>query len=136
MRIIDLLQAPIVNTTITIVWPALLSLLVFRATRNAKRSDIRLEPHLEVLDALDGAEKAVRSFHVRYANGYRSDEEFVSNATLVFSKCSDFLSISRDVKKRVLLIPQTRFIDRARESLVRELLAIRYDDKSAPFPHG
>lgn len=136
MQIIDLLQSPTAHIVITIVWPALVSLLIFRATRNAKRFDTRLEPLLEVLDALDGAEKAARSFHVKYADGYSSDEEFVSDATSMFSKCSAFLSISRDVKKRVLLDPQTRFIDSARESLVRELLAIRYDDKSVPFPHG
>ncbi|SDQ84781.1 hypothetical protein [Pseudoxanthomonas sp. CF125] len=136
MWIVNLLQSPLAHTTITIVWPALVSLLIFNAARKAERSDLRLGPLLEVLDALDGAEKAVRSFHVRYANGYKSDEEFVSDATLVFSKCSAFLNISRDVKKRVLLGPQMQCIDSARESLVRELLAIRYDDKSAPFPHG
>lgn len=134
---IGFIESPLATVILSVVCSTVVSLWVFKQTRQAARHDQSMGPLLEIVEALDAAEVAVVKFHGKYSDGYVSDEDFVSDATVVFSRCSAFLSLSRDIKKRIMLSEESRaVIDKARENLVRELLAVQYGSKKQPFPHA
>lgn len=130
-------QGPNVDLAIKIFWPALVSLAIFWFTRSDKRKESRREPLSDIYEALDKAERAVLSFREKYIGGYKKDDEFVTEAISVFSRCSAFLETSKDVRKRLLLSSQEKkHVDLARQHLVKELLAIQYNQSHTPFVHG
>ncbi|HKY19832.1 MAG TPA: hypothetical protein VJM31_01320 [Vicinamibacterales bacterium] len=134
--VLEVLRDPTTDLAFKVLWPTLVSLVIFHVSRKSDARSLRREPLVEIVDALDKAEKAVSGFRAKYLGGYASDSDFISDASSAFTKCSAFLDVSKDSKKRLFLTKTDKeSVDRARQNLVKELLAIQYDDTHRPFPH-
>lgn len=122
---------------IAIVWPPIVTLIVYLLTQRKQRFGARRGPVLDLLKALNEAEQTVKQFQKKYENGYDEDDDFLADAASVFARCSDFLTKSKDIRTRVLLSKgMLAHVKNARAQLIRELLAVRYGDNTKPFQHG